>query len=64
MNVGDLVKLKSGGRTMLVARVEGEEAECVQYDERTCTRGKFPVDELEIVDVVDFCMGVTRTYLE
>ena len=47
MKLGDLVKLKSGGKTMMVASVEGDEVECVSYHDGKCVREKFPLDSLE-----------------
>ena len=54
MKTKDWVRLKTGGNTMLIAAVNGDEAECIQYDGEKCFRGTFPLESLEPVVAFDF----------
>jgi uncharacterized protein YodC (DUF2158 family) len=47
LKLGDLVILKSGGYVMMVTKVDGNEAECLQFDGTKCSRLMFPLESLE-----------------
>jgi uncharacterized protein YodC (DUF2158 family) len=68
---GELVRLKTGGPSMLVVRVNrasdahgAPSVDCLWQAADTVSRGKFPIDMLEPVDSYDFCIGATRQAFE
>jgi len=64
MKMGDFVKLKSGGDAMLIASVEGDEANCVLYDGKECSRRKFPRAALELAPPVQFGRAILLSIYE
>lgn len=45
--VGDTVKLKSGGPTMTVAELEGEDVVCLWFDKSQQCKQRFPAATLQ-----------------
>ena len=71
MKKGELVRLKTGGTSMLVVGVERPRdpraelmADCVWEEGNAVQHRKFPVPELETVDDLEFCMGAERGGLD
>ena len=54
MKTGDMVRLKTGSKTMMVAAVNGNEVECIQYDGQKTFRSMFLIESLEVVASPDF----------
>ncbi len=50
IEIGDVVRLKSGGPAMTVAKVEGKEIACVWFDGKTQRADAFPSVCLELED--------------
>jgi len=61
VQIGDLVRLRTGGAAMMVASVNGDDVECVQYDGNQCVRATFPVESLEPARTLN-STGVSRYF--
>jgi uncharacterized protein YodC (DUF2158 family) len=67
---GELVRLKTGGPSMLIVHLDrpsdlGIEqcADCIWQAGDNVSRGRFPVRALEPVDSYEFCIGSARDSL-
>jgi uncharacterized protein YodC (DUF2158 family) len=61
MKTGDFVRLKTGSNTMMVAAVNSEEVECIQYNGQKISHGTFLLKSLEQVFLPDFNWKPPRT---
>ena len=58
--VGDIVQLKSGGETMTVEEVAGDDISCVWFNSKKLERQTFAAGTLKVYVHPSMNIGVTR----
>jgi len=64
MRRGDPVRLRIGGPSMTIVAVDGDEADCMWYEEGERVVTTFPLLSLEPVNSMGVCLSVARPYFE